>query len=139
MKHKNRPGFSMVEVMISILLISMVAIVTLRTFVMSDQMAQIESMRSTALYACQDVIEQMLSDQYENITPDYYPDQYNLLLETRGTADPEDDVYCNRTVEIYDVPLAKKQRKEVRVTVTYEFTGQQYSEEIFTVIVAAGR
>lgn len=133
-------GFSLTEVMISLLLISLVAVVTLRSYLMANEMSYIEALRSTAVYACQDMIEQILSDDFEDITVDFYPDESPRILDTRGTPNTHsDDVFYSRTVDIIDLSDTLRQQKDVTVTVTFTFNGKTYSEQLVTRVVGAGK
>ena len=127
------------EVMISVLLITMVCVLSLRTYIMTGQMSRVESLRTMALYNCQESIEAMLSSDYEEIVEENYPPETSRVLDTRGTSDPEDDVYFDRTYEITDWSSGGRQQKDVRVLVSFNFAGKRYSESLSTRIVAAGR
>ena len=93
----------MVEVLISMLLITLVGVASLRTFIMSMNMAYVDNLRATAVYRCQEVIEQALADDFTNVAPESYPDQTGLVLDSRGTSQPDDDILYDQTVEIIDL------------------------------------
>ena len=138
---RRHRGFSLVEVLISLVLITLVGVAAMRTYMLTAEMTFVESLQATALYHCQEVIEAMLADDFENLTADHpeYQDEYGLVLDTRGTEDPSDDIYLDRIVSFNDPGLPGRVAVDVTVTVTFHAAGRALTESLDTRIVGAGR
>jgi len=132
-------GFTILEVLVSLLLLTMVAFAVLRCLIMSSEMAHTSSLCSSAIYRSQEKIEEVLSDSYGNITEENYPSEAGLLLDGRGTTSPEDDIFLNRTIAINEIVTPAYQLKDVTVTSRFTFAGTDYSQSINALVAKAGR
>lgn len=138
---KAKKGFSLVEVLVSLLIISLIAVASLRTYIMANELSYIEGIRASAIYLAQETLERALADDFDDVViGDQYPENMQgILVDSRGTTDPSDDIIGSQTIQINDWSDTERQQKEVIVTIGYTFNGTPYSEELVTWVVAAGR
>jgi len=125
--------------MIAIMILAIVGVSLLKTLTVATQSTYTAALGSAALYRCQEKIEEILADTYEQIDVEKYPPEFDLVLDSRGTLTPEDDVYFNRVVTIADESADQRSMKRVAVHVMYFFAGETATEELSTIVVKAGR
>ena len=83
-----------------------------------------DRLRLLAQDQCQEIINEVLVDQFENVTEDYSYDEYDLILDNQETSNPEDDVYF--------YAIENWRGKTVTVMVTFSNSGKTYSEQLST-------
>ena len=138
-RRKRNRGASLLEVMIAIMILAIVGVSLLKTLTVATQSTYTAALGSAALYRCQEKIEEILADTYEQIDEVKYQPEFDLVLDSRGTLTPEDDVYFNRVVTIADESADQRSMKRVAVHVMYFFAGETATEELSTIVVKAGR
>jgi Tfp pilus assembly protein PilV len=137
-RHRNH-GASLLEVVIAIFVLAVAGVSLLKTLTVATQSTFTASLGSAALYRCQEKIEEVLADSYQQIDEERYPPELDLTLDTRGTLTTEDDVLFNRVVTIADESADERSLKRVTVWVMYFFAGETATEELSTVVAKASR
>lgn len=139
-KNRRRTrGVCLLEAMTAIFVLSVVGVALLKTLTASAQCSYTSALSCAALYRCQEKIEEILADTYLQIDDAKYPPEFDLVLDSRGTLTPEDDVRFNRVVTIVDESTDERSMKRVTVHVIYTFTGETAMEQLSTLVVKAGR
>ena len=127
----NNKGVTLLEIAISLLIFGIAVTGILRSFIFCNTRAKSTSLRVAAIALAQDRIEQIENDSYANVTAAIYPNE-TVSLDTAGTADTSDDLTCTRTVTINEVTGTLTNYKEITVTATWNFTGNQFNESLVT-------
>ena len=130
---------TLLEVVMAVLIIAIVSVAMLRALTLSAQCGYHASLGSSALYRCQEKMEEILDDQFLLIEPERYPPEQGLVLDTRGTTNQVDDVYFDRKVEITDESTEDQFIKRVSVTVTWQVAGLQDTRQLKTLVAREGR
>lgn len=125
---RGQQGFTFLELLIGtvVFLITLGAILTgLRVGL---HIINASNLKISAMALLEARMEEIKNDDYADITTANYPDDYPTL-DTRGTADSSDDITAKRTVSI-----ASSGYKTVTAGISWNFQGQNYQEQISTII-----
>ena len=124
-------GFTLVEVMVSLLVIAMLAAALVRSVAMSRTLTQASSQHVSAFGLCQAKLEEIRSQDYADIITTNFPVETSIRLTHLGGASQQ-ALTCDRSVAI--LPMTAPLRKEVLVTVQWQFRGRTIQEQLLGVI-----
>ena len=127
----RRQGLSLIEVMVSMLVISLMAGVLVRSIMVARNLTQSSSQNVTAFGLCQAKLEQLRGEDYATITSTNYPAESGLRLTHLGGLS-QAAVTCDRTVTIQ--PRSAPDRKEVTVTVAWQVRDRPLQQQLLGVI-----
>ncbi len=120
-----RSGLSLVEVMVSILLLAMLGGAVGRSLIMARQITAASSQRVSAYGLCEARLEQSRGSDYSDVVATNFPTENGLTL-SHLSGETQQALLCNRSVTIQD--LYYPDRKEVVVNVDWTYRGQALQE-----------
>lgn len=138
-RRAGREAFSLIEVVMAVLIISVVAVALLRSLTVGAQSTYQSSIGSAAMYRCVEKVEEVLDMDFDEIALENFPEEQDLVLDGRGTANSDDDVLFSRTVNVIDEINEFFSLKRVTVTVTYTLAGQTDRQAVTTLVAKEGR
>jgi len=127
MRKKNRAAFTLLEAAVAITVIGIVISSMLLSISNYSRLTRIETLGEAALTRCQEKMEQIRGLNYDRIVASNFPPEDGtvepkVLLDSRGTTDPGDDMYGSRFVKIQEIQLGGNANNTVKlVTVTFEY------------------
>lgn len=133
-KRRVRAGFTMTETVVAILVVGIVVSSILLSISNYSRLTRIETLGEAALARCQEKMEQIRGLNYDQIVAANFPPEAGdsrILLDSRGTADPADDVYGERRVTIQEILVDGDPNNRIKlVTVTFDYQVRGgYAEE----------
>ncbi len=141
-------GFTMVETVVAILVVGIVVSSILLSISNYSRLTRIETLGEAALARCQEKMEQIRGLTYDQVVASAFPLEDGdtaVLLDSRGTADPSDDIYGTRRVDIQEITQGGDNNNRVKIiTVTFDYRvrggyteetlPETYSESLTTII-----
>lgn len=124
-------GFTLVEVMVSLLVIAMLAAALVRSVLMSRTLTQASSQHVSAFGLCQAKLEEIRSQDYASISTTNYPAETAIRLTHLGGSSQQ-ALLCDRSVAVQ--PMTAPARKEVLVTVQWQFRSRTAQEHLLGVV-----
>jgi len=124
MRNKKIAGFTLVEIMISLFVLTMMALSFVATAIQARKMSEAAVYHATALSAAQGYIEQIMSMEYQYLINAYYAPG-SAPLPTKSDENTDDPLYLNvpNTKQItVDVDKDGNTSKTLEIIVTPKLT-----------------
>ena len=135
-RNRARAAFTLLEATVAITVIGIVISSMLLSISNYSRLTRIETLGEAALTRCQEKMEQIRGLNYDRIIQENFPHEDGegdprVLLDSRGTTDPGDDVLGSRFVTIDEIALGGDPNNTAKlVTVTFEYQVRGgYTEE----------
>jgi len=128
---RDRAGMTLVEVMVSVLMLSLLIAVVYGGVTQGVQSSYLTAQRVSAFGVCKARLEQMRGTEYDEITVTTFPEQIVEMTHLGGS----DRVPLEGTLVSSVTSLAQPTRKQVTVSLSWVFRGREYSESITGSIV----
>lgn len=138
MSSLRRSGFTLVELMVALVIVGFATTSVLAWSASLRQLSYLESLGSSAIALCQFKMEEIRALRFHQLAQEFFPLETDLILDTRGTPEGDDDIKATRTVTIEDVLQGDVPMKKVTVRCAYMVCREQYTEEIWTWVSIAG-
>lgn len=120
-----RSGLSLVEVMVSILLLGMLGGAVGRSLIMARQITNASSQRVSAYGLCEARLEQARGMDYADVVATNFPAETGITL-SHLSGETQQALLCDRSVTIQD--LSYPDRKQVVVSVDWTYRGRALQE-----------
>jgi len=127
----HKEGMTLVEVMVSILIISAMATAIVLSVRVARQLTYATAQRVAAFGMGKAMVETIRAMDYNAIAPTNFVTEANLRF-THLSGRERTALTCTRTVSI--TPLANPERKEIGVSIRWQYRDQALQEQVSAII-----